>query len=71
MADFDRLGNIYLLLALVGIAVLYTTTEAKVVRNYAIALWIIDITHVGVTMHGLGVQKVFDIVNWNPLVCVT
>ena len=33
-ANFYRLGNIYLLLALAGISVLYTTTEAKVVRNY-------------------------------------
>lgn len=31
-----QLGNIYLLLAMVRIAVLYTTTEAKVVRNYVI-----------------------------------
>ena len=44
-----QLGNIYLLLAMVGIAVLYTTTEAKVVRNYVIALWLADIGHVAVT----------------------
>jgi hypothetical protein len=31
-----QLGNIYLLLAMVGVAVLYTTTEAKVVHNYVI-----------------------------------
>lgn len=41
-----QLGNIYLLLAMVGVAVLYSTTEAKVVRNYVIALWIADIGHV-------------------------
>lgn len=33
-----RLGNVYGLLAMLGVAVLYTTTEAKVVRNYLIAL---------------------------------
>lgn len=38
-----QLGNIYLLLAMVGVAVLYSTTEALVVRNYVIALWIADI----------------------------
>jgi len=33
-----QLGNAYGLLFLVGVAVLYTTTELKVVRNYLIAL---------------------------------
>merc|ERR1712098_970666 len=42
-----QLGNIYLLLAMVGIAILYTTTEAAVVRNYVIALWLADISHWG------------------------
>lgn len=45
-----QLGNIYLLLAMVGIAVLYSTTEPKVVRNYIVALWIADIGHVVITV---------------------
>lgn len=56
------------MLALIGVAVLTTTTEAKVVRNYAIALWIADITHVSVSAYGLGIERTLDIANWNPLV---
>lgn len=63
----SRLGNIYLLLALAAIAVLYTTTEAKVVRNYAIALWIVDITHIVVTAYGLGMERTLDVGNWNSM----
>jgi hypothetical protein len=63
----SRLGNIYLLLALVGIAVLYTTTEARVVRNYVIALWTIDITHIAVSVYGLGIERTLDVANWNPM----
>ncbi|KAI0393043.1 hypothetical protein F5Y17DRAFT_459268 [Xylariaceae sp. FL0594] len=33
-----QLGNAYGLLFLVGVAVLYTTTELRVVRNYLVAL---------------------------------
>jgi len=62
-----QLGNIYLLLGMVGIAVLYTTTEAKVVRNYVIALWLADISHVGITCYVMENQKLFDVVNWNAM----
>lgn len=47
-----QLGNIYLLLGLLGVAVLYATTEPKVVRNYLIALWLGDIGHL-VSANGL------------------
>ncbi len=33
-----QLGNAYGLLFLVGVAVLYTTSEPRVVRNYLVAL---------------------------------
>lgn len=56
-----------MLLALAGIAVLYTTTEAKVVRNYALALWIVDITHIIVTAYGLGLKRTLDVAAWNPM----
>ena len=52
-----QLGNVYGLLAMVSIAVLYTTTEAKVVRNYLIALWIADIGHVAATLLGFGAEE--------------
>ncbi|KAF8848789.1 hypothetical protein BDZ45DRAFT_709106 [Acephala macrosclerotiorum] len=62
-----QLGNIYLLLAMVGIAVLYTTTEPKVVRNYVIALWIADIGHVAVTCWVMDYEKLVNVAGWNPL----
>jgi len=62
-----QLGNIYLLLAMVGIAVLYATTEAKVVRNYVIALWLADIGHVAVTCYVMEYQRVVDVAKWNAM----
>jgi hypothetical protein len=62
-----QLGNIYLLLAMVGIAVLYTTTEARVVRNYVKALWIADIGHVAVTCWVMGHESLMDVAGWNAM----
>lgn len=62
-----RLGNIYLLLAMVGIAVLYSTTEARVVHNYVIALWIADIGHVFITCYVMEYDRAVDIANWNAM----
>lgn len=47
-------------------AVLYSTRETKVVRNYMIALWLADIGHLAVTYHVLG-TKYFDIRHWNAM----
>jgi hypothetical protein len=62
-----QLGNIYLLLAMVGIAVLYSTTEPRVVRNYVIALLIADIGHVAVTCWVMDYESLIDIANWNAM----
>ncbi|KAI0975831.1 hypothetical protein F4678DRAFT_418693 [Xylaria arbuscula] len=62
-----QLGNAYGLLFLVGVAVLYTTTELRVVRNYLVALLIADITHVGLTCWGLGYERAVDIAAWNAV----
>ncbi|KAI0384348.1 hypothetical protein F5Y04DRAFT_227280 [Hypomontagnella monticulosa] len=62
-----QLGNVYGLLFMVGVAVLYTTTELKVVRNYLIALWIADISHVGVTCWLLGWDRTLDVGSWNAV----
>ncbi|KAI1176497.1 hypothetical protein F4777DRAFT_577994 [Nemania sp. FL0916] len=62
-----QLGNAYGLLFLVGVAVLYTTTELKVVRNYLVALLIADVTHVGLTCWGLGYERALDIAAWNAV----
>lgn len=52
---------------MVGVAVLYTTTEAKVVRNYVIALLLADISHVGITCYVMDDQRLFDVANWNAM----
>ncbi|QSZ30818.1 hypothetical protein DSL72_000376 [Monilinia vaccinii-corymbosi] len=62
-----QLGNIYLLLAMVGVAVLYSTRQAKVVRNYVMALWVADIGHLAVTYHVLGWERVVNILQWNSM----
>lgn len=50
-----------------AIAILYTTSEPKVVRNYIIALWIADIGHLAATHHGLGYKHFIDVGHWNPM----
>lgn len=44
-----QLGNVYGLLAMIGVGVLYATTEAKVVRNFLLACAIADVGHLYVT----------------------
>ena len=51
---------------MVSIAVLYTTTEPKVVRNYVIALWLADIGHIATTGYVMGYDKLMDFANYNP-----
>ncbi|KAI0011377.1 hypothetical protein F4779DRAFT_573469 [Xylariaceae sp. FL0662B] len=62
-----QLGNAYGLLFLVGVAVLYTTTELKVVRNYLIALWLADLSHIGLTCWALGYEGTLDVGSWNAV----
>lgn len=62
-----QLGNIYGLLSMVGIAVLYTTTEPKVVRNYLIALAIADVGHVAISCQALGYSHLTTVSQWNGM----
>ena len=62
-----QLGNLYLLLCMVGLAVLSSTTEVKVVRNYLVALWIADIGHIALTWHALGHERFIDVAGWNAM----
>ncbi|KAK3363558.1 hypothetical protein B0T25DRAFT_47514 [Lasiosphaeria hispida] len=63
----QQLGNCYLLVFLIGVAVLYSTTEIKVVRNYLVALWLVDISHVGLTLHGIGYDRSVAVGEWNAM----
>jgi len=62
-----QLGNCYLLAFMVGVAVLYSTNEISVVRNYLVALWIADITHVLTTALALGYEGTVQVRGWNPM----
>ncbi|KAM7189776.1 hypothetical protein V8F20_010018 [Naviculisporaceae sp. PSN 640] len=63
----QQLGNTYLVAATVAFAVLYTTSELKVVRNYLKALWICDIGHLVISFLGLGSERVLAVGDWNPM----
>lgn len=52
---------------MVGIAVLYTTTEVAVVRNYVIALWLADISHVGITCYVMPYEQLVNVAGWNAM----
>ena len=62
-----QLGNTYLLVGLIGIAVLYTTASPRVARRYILALLLGDIGHLVATYHGMGRDKFCDIANWNSM----
>ncbi|KAH8882685.1 hypothetical protein GQ53DRAFT_444505 [Thozetella sp. PMI_491] len=63
----QQLGSMFSLGFLLAIAVLYTTTEIKVVRSYLFALWLADISHVGLTLYALGWEGSLDVASWNPM----
>lgn len=63
----QQLGNTYGLLFLIGVAVLYTSTELRVVRNYLVALLIADVGHVGLTIWGLGLDQFWAVDGWNAM----
>ncbi|OAA61595.1 hypothetical protein SPI_04454 [Niveomyces insectorum RCEF 264] len=63
----QQLGNAYGLLFMVGVAVLYTTTELTVVRNYLVALLIADVGHVGLTAVTLGADRFAAVGEWNAM----
>ena len=63
----QQLGNCYGLAFLVGIAVLYTSNELPVVRNYLKALWLADIGHVAITYTVLQHNRFVSVIDWNPM----
>ncbi|CAL5866454.1 uncharacterized protein PFLUO_LOCUS662 [Penicillium psychrofluorescens] len=67
MALAYQLGNLYSLLFLVGVAVMYSTNEPRVLRNYAVALAIADIGHVYATYLAMGWEAFVDVTAWNAL----
>ena len=63
-----QLGNAYLLLCLIGVAVLYTPGVPKtLVRNYLIALAVGDVGHLAVTGWSMGVKGVMNVGGWSSV----
>jgi hypothetical protein len=62
-----QLGNIYLLLGMAGVAVLYSTSEPKVIRNYFITLALGDVGHLYMTYLGRGGEYFFGVAGWNAM----
>jgi hypothetical protein len=63
-----QLGNAYLLFGLLGVFILNTTSELKVVRAYLFALWLGDIGHVGLTLYAMGWNGTIEVGAWNSVV---
>lgn len=62
-----QLGNLYLLMAFIGLGILNTTSEVKVVKAYLFALWLGDIGHVGISAYALGVDRLLKPQDWNAM----
>lgn len=50
---------------MIGVGVLYATTEAKVVRNFIVACAISDVGHVWATYAVMGHSAFVDVGSWN------
>lgn len=54
-------------MAFMGVAILNTTSEVKVVRGYLVALWLGDIGHIGFSSYALGLEKFLKPTEWNAM----
>lgn len=55
----------YGLTGMIGVGLLYFTSEAVVVRNFLIACAIADVGHLWATYHVIGFANFIDMRNWN------
>ena len=62
-----QLGNVYGLVGMIGVGVLYSTSEAIVVRNYLIACAIADVGHLYAIYHVIGHANFVDVRGWNQM----
>ena len=52
---------------MIGVGVLYATTEPKVVRNYLVACAVADVGHLWVTGTVMGYDAFVDLMRWNSI----
>jgi hypothetical protein len=62
-----QIGNLYFLLMMIGTAVLYSTSERTVIRNYMIALAIADLGHVYAVYLTMGADSFYDVTTWSAI----
>ena len=62
-----QLGNMYGLVGMIGVGVLYSTSEAVVVRNYLLACAIADVGHLWATYHVMGYANFMHVRSWNEM----
>ncbi|KAF2834266.1 hypothetical protein M501DRAFT_984488 [Patellaria atrata CBS 101060] len=60
-----QLGNCYLLLSFIGLFVLNTTTELRVIHAFLMALALGDIGHLAVTASVMGPHPFVDVYKWS------
>ena len=60
-----QLGNMFGLVSLIGLAILYGASEMGVVRKYLAACAIGDVGHLWAVYTGMGHKKFFDMQTWN------
>lgn len=52
---------------MIGVGILYQTTEPKVVRNFLVACAVADVGHLYVTYAVMGGKSFFDVIHWNAM----
>ena len=60
-----QLANVYGLVGIIGVGVLYSTSESRVVRNYLIACALGDLGHIWFTYTVMGHEDFFNVLDWN------
>lgn len=62
-----QLGNMYLVLGFVAVALFTSTTEVKVIRRYLVALALGDVGHITSTCYALGMERLMKPAELNSM----
>ncbi|KAJ3453723.1 hypothetical protein MRS44_017970 [Fusarium solani] len=59
-----QLGNLFLLVAILGLSIMNSASDPAVISTYLSALWWGDLGHIGVTAWGMGSQRLLSVREW-------
>ncbi|KAH6989899.1 hypothetical protein EDB80DRAFT_881919 [Ilyonectria destructans] len=59
-----QLGNLFLLIAIMGLSIMNSVGDHAVVATYLSALWWGDLGHIGVTAWCMGSQRLLSVREW-------